>query len=132
MEITSIKQDEFWNILSKSERYIVLLKKENNFECIIDFSKEDIKITSLIYESPEKMIVEGISSSLIDVVTAGRNDNRQELEHIARLTGLSFLSFRHSNRFCSFVSVLFLYACLISCFWLSKYLICGRPILSSP
>ena len=87
----SIEEDsfidcEFWRILKKVDRPYVLIKDEEKWEPLLDFEDNiNLKIKSIIVNSPPKITFEGIGSTINDlrfgkereVRTARESDLRQ-------------------------------------------------------
>lgn len=87
--------EAFWHIIFNYSRPIVFFCERNTFTPIIDFKDEDaIKVTSLSYNSPPIFDISGAIETLYDLALAGKQDEREEEEHIARQLGESADNYR--------------------------------------
>ncbi|MCL2048757.1 MAG: hypothetical protein FWG87_08520 [Defluviitaleaceae bacterium] len=78
----------FWCKLSRLKRPLVFIKQGDDFIPLIDVNYYDsIKITSLAYNSPIQIDLQGGLSGLKDLFYAGKRFDMETAEHIAKQIG---------------------------------------------
>ena len=74
--------EEFWNIITKYKRPIVLYQTDNGTIPLYDYNGDDAaKIWSFKEQSPPEGVIRGAAGALIELIYAGEKEARARLTH---------------------------------------------------